>query len=73
MFLAASVISWVMTIAPIGPGTAPDIKPETRFYATQDECAAAGQKFMVDHQFINWQGHKMNQLIRVKCERIDEE
>jgi len=67
MVLAASAISWVLTISPVVPGSSTGVPLESKIFASSAECAAAGQKFMVDHQFTNWQGIKMNPLIRTVC------
>jgi hypothetical protein len=67
MVLTAAITSWLLTITPVGPGTAPDVPKDSKTFATQEECTKAAAKFMVDHQFTNWQGLKMNPLVRAVC------
>jgi len=66
MFLATT-IAWVMSVAAVGPGTAPDVPKNSQTFATLEACQAASQTFMIDHQFMNWQGLKMNPLVRTTC------
>ncbi len=66
MFVAG-VLSWVLTIIPLVP--TPNVPLDSKTFDTPQQCWAAAAQFMVDHQFTNWQGLKMNPLVRTDCKQ----